>query len=258
MKTQSMLVDFHCHLAEAGGYSALAGDQSLLHEPGFVIAVTNRPREWQALMKGGSPPNVLWSIGLHPGLHHDESAVAAFLEVASSAAVIGEVGLDYSTSAATAPVEQRRRFSQLLGAIAGRGVLVSVHSRNAASDTVDLLRRHELPGVVLHWFLGAAEDIETAIEANCYFSVNEAMLASPRGRFVVQALPPNRVLLETDAPYGGVRRRRIRPGELDRVLADLATIWERTVEESQALVAANQKVLAQRLGASLFPDGGPC
>jgi Tat protein secretion system quality control protein TatD with DNase activity len=56
------------------------------------------------------------------------------------------------------------------------------------------------PGAILHWFLGTDHDIDRAIDGDAFFSVNEAMLNSERGRRVIDGLPPNRVVLETDAP----------------------------------------------------------
>lgn len=170
-----------------------------------------------------------------------------FVDALPSAELVGEVGLDYSRNAQTPEATQRRTFETVLTSPETIRRIVSIHSRGATRDVVATLRDRKPPGAILHWFLGAAAEIDHAIDLDVYFSVNEAMMSNPRGKSVVAGLPPNRVLLETDAPYGGPPGRQSRPGNLDRVLVGLARIWHRPIEDSQALVESNQRHLLARV-----------
>lgn len=242
------LVDFHCHLTEAGGYAALpAATGSLFDSPVAVVSVTNRPVDWRAMVRSIGRHPVAWGLGLHPELVHDAKAVKQFVDALPSAEVIGEVGLDYSAQARATEAAQRRTFDAVLGAPEAARRLVSIHSRGATRDVVAALRGHDVPGAVLHWFLGAAAEIDEAVDLDVFFSVNQAMLSRTHGKGVVAALPPNRVVLETDAPYGGPAGRPSAPGHLDHVVAGLGRVWHRPVDEVRALVESNQRHLLARV-----------
>ncbi len=50
------------------------------------------------------------------------------------------------------------------------------------------------------WVSGPAKPIDTALAAGMYFSINPAMLTSKSGKRVLDAVPPDRILTETDGP----------------------------------------------------------
>lgn len=242
------LVDFHCHLSEAGGYQALSGPQSLFDAP-KVVAVTNRPSDWKMMAGPEVPPGVTWAIGLHPELPHGKRAVADFTRLVAGADAIGEVGLDYSANARTDKAHQRLVFDAVLRTPQASTLLVSIHSRGATIDVVEALNDHDVPGAILHWFLGSDADVERALDADAYFSVNEAMLSSQRGRRTVDSLPPNRVVLETDAPYGGSGRGDIAPADLRKTVSALSARWRKPPDETEALIKSNQGALLSRVRA---------
>lgn len=240
-------MDFHCHLGAAGGYRALPSAQSLFGGRTTIVAVTNRPWEWEQMAKSETPPEVCWALGLHPAVSHEEADVAAALRQASVADAIGEVGLDYSAGALKSRADQRRTFGRLLANEHVRRRLVTIHSVRASADVVAALSENPVPGAVLHWFLGDSRSVERAIDLDVFFSVNEAMVRSDRGQRVIDSLPPNRVVMETDAPYGGHGSRSNAPGDLQPVIERLAQLWARDVESTGALVNKNQAALIARL-----------
>lgn len=239
------LIDFHCHVTEAGGYAVLPRPSTLFEDVPHVIAVTNRPSDWVA-MAGTKESGVTWAIGLHPQLRHQDTAVNELIRLAPRAEAIGEVGLDYSSHSKSSPTEQRRALTRVLADDATRRRLVSLHSRGATGDVVAALSDARVPGAILHWFLGSPTEVERAVDIDVFFSVNEAMVRSQRGRAVTDLLPPNRVLLETDAPYGG-SRRRIRPGDLEPTVRALAKHWRRQIDDIVALIERNQQTLLARV-----------
>lgn len=240
------LIDFHCHLTESGGYEALRRTASLFDPPARVITVTNRPPDWKAMVRGRVPEGVTWALGLHPAGRQEDPLVDDLLRLLPSAEAIGEVGLDYSAQTRTPRERQRRTLDRILAANEAGLLLVSIHSRNATADAVEAVNDHRVPGAILHWFLGNDHDVERAIDADAFFSINETMLHSERGRRVIDSLPPNRVVLETDAPYGG-HRRKIPPADLSRTLAGLANRWNHSEDEARALVETNQQTLLNRV-----------
>lgn len=80
--------------------------------------------------------------------------------------------------------------------------------------------------VIFHWFSGSGNELVRARKAGCYFSVNEMMLATRRGRAYAKQIPEDRLLLETDAPpeLGAPYTAEALLGQLDRTLDALAEI----------------------------------
>jgi TatD DNase family protein len=197
-------------------------------------------------MVGSNDRGVTWALGLHPELQHADTDVDDLIRLLPRAEVVGEIGLDYSPKAKASPAVQRRVLGRILDSDATSRRIVSLHSRGATADVVSALAEAQVPGAVLHWFLGAPADIERALDLDVFFSVNESMARSDRGRAVIELLPPNRVLLETDAPYGGARRE-IRPGDLETTVRSLAQQWRRDFEAVVSLIERNQEALLQRI-----------
>lgn len=246
------LIDFHCHVSRSGGVNIFSEPrQSEIADADnefSVVAMTNTPSEWQTLSRENHGHRVLWAIGLHPGERQTGDALSAFQEGASKARAIGEVGLDYRRGTVTSPVDQRRSLAAVLESIEGMKKIVSVHSVSAADAIIDMLAKSSVPGCILHWFLGSPRDIDRAVDLDMFFSVNERMLRSSRGRAVMGSLPPNRVLLETDAPFG-VQRTEIPidvRGALASTLRSVATMWALPIDEAREQIIANQRAIFAR------------
>ena len=85
--------------------------------------------------------------------------------------------------------------------------MISIHAVRSAGAVLDVLESHGLlipnpdsPVIIFHWFSGTSDELVRAREAGCYFSVNERMLATKRGREYARQIPLDRLLLETDSP----------------------------------------------------------
>lgn len=82
------------------------------------------------------------------------------------------------------------------------------------------------------------------------FSVNLAMLRSQKGRRLLAALPPDRVLAETDGPYTRSAARTSEPQDIPTVVARLARIWEGdAVDVRQRLIDNLTALFARRAAA---------
>lgn len=174
-----------------------------------------------------------------------------FLELFPSAYFIGEVGLDFGRAHAATRDEQVAFFSRAMREVAvqarrGVGHVVSIHAVAAAGavmDAADAVCAQEGCCCILHWFSGTSPELTRAIRSGYYFSVGERMLATRRGRAYAQAIPADRLLLETDWPstpedpfeYVDYRARLVRAAQ---TLADL-----RGEDILNQIVATNARVL---------------
>ncbi|MBF4161025.1 TatD family hydrolase [Nocardioides acrostichi] len=242
------LIDTHAHLDAAGGIPALDDDRAT---PGDdlnrIVAVTNLPRHYERL-HGLQHPRVQWALGLHPGQPHPSEVVTQFLDLLPTCAVVGEVGLDGTVTGPNAvPLHrQRDELDQILTHPETAKRLVSLHSRRAVKETIDHLRRALIPGAVLHWFTGTAKQAQAAADHGAYFSVNARMT---RKSELLAAIPRDRVLLETDAPYTG---KASRPGDLNAVINGLADAWNVTTTAAEDTIITNQDSLLAALQVRPF------
>ena len=153
-------------------------------------------------------PNVYATVGMHPHDAKDVGAedLAKLRELAAHPKVvaIGETGLDYYYSHSPHDV-QRRVFGQFIQMARETDLPIVVHERDAAQEAAELLRKEgsgKLRGVI-HCFTGNYEAACAYLDLGFYLSFTGIITfknAEPL-REVVQKVPLERMLVETDSPY---------------------------------------------------------
>jgi TatD DNase family protein len=204
------LVDSHCHLdfpeLSADLPSALSNmtEQGVSHALCVGVTLEHFPRVL-ALAEGYS--NLFASVGVHPDHRQgEEPTLGRLIELAEHPKVvaIGETGLDYYRL--TGDLEwQRERFRTHIRAARQTGKPLIIHMREAAADTLRILREEgaELAGGVMHCFTEnwgvaqAAMDLGFCISFSGIVTFKNAAAL----RDVAKAVPLDRLLVETDAPY---------------------------------------------------------
>ena len=118
-----------------------------------------------------------------------------------SPAAIGEIGLDYHYSPETRAA-QMKLFAAQLDEARARDLPVVIHTREAAADTIALLKEIPSRGIV-HCFTGAPEEAKAYLDLGLYVSfsgiVTFKMAENVRASALV--VPDDRILIETDAPF---------------------------------------------------------
>ncbi len=227
-----MLIDCHCHLDL---YPEPALVAASLREPCLVLSVTTTPSAWRGTFALGSRvTGVHTGLGLHPQLAEERAGEFALMEsLVGAAEFLGEVGLDGSAELRKTRPHQERLFNSILDlATRAGGRVLSIHSRRAAEQVTSRLRAFPDAGTpILHWFSGNLKELRLAIEIGCWFSVGPAMLRSRRGRGLVEQMPRERVLPETDGPFAlDVAGRPLHPTNAREVQAGVAELWGESVE----------------------------
>jgi TatD DNase family protein len=239
-----MLLDTHCHLDLYPDFARVLADIETNRVA--TIAVTNTPsvfRRCVELTTGNRFVRV--AAGLHPQLIAERSRELPLLfELIRETTYIGEVGLDFTDADAANRAAQRRVFEQILAecARAGNRVL-SVHSRRAAREVVEMIGEGFRGSVILHWFSGSLSVLAKAIAARCFFSVNPAMLLSEQGRKLIARIPRDRILTESDGPFVTIGERPAEPFDVTRVVRYLADVWFVDEREVQAQITATFQAL---------------
>ena len=207
-----MLVDSHCHLdfpdfaAELDAVVARARAAGI----GRMVTISTRVRRHaQVLAIAEKFPDVFCSVGTHPHHAHEELdiATAELIAIAQHPKVvaIGEAGLDYHYDNSPRAA-QEQGFRQHIAAARDTGLPLVIHAREADADMARILREETGKGAfpaVLHCFTGGRDLAFAAIELGHYVSFTGIVtFKNSQGlRDIAAALPAERVLVETDAPY---------------------------------------------------------
>jgi len=239
------MIDLHCHIdlyPEPRRVATECADRGM-----YVLSLTNTPSAWAgtaALADGVA--RIRTAVGLHPQLAHERRSELPLLkELLQHTKYVGEVGLDGSPDLRHHFETQRIVFAEILTACAAAGgKVMSVHSRRAAGEVLDLLEAQPSAGkAVLHWFSGSMRDLRRAVSMGCWFSIGPAMTKSDKGRALAAAMPRQRILSESDGPFAQVEGCAAMPWDVRRAETALAEIWSVSHEEASTQISNNFRAL---------------
>jgi TatD DNase family protein len=247
------VIDSHTHLHLCEGTTAelvAAADEAGVTR--MVTVGTDGASCRTALAAAEDFPQVYAAIGRHPnqatGFDDADFAELEALAAHEKCVAIGETGLDYYRDGA--PVEdQKRAFVAQIELARATGKPVVIHTRSADDDTLELLDAHAAGvTVILHCFSMAGrvqdclahEDWWLSFAGNCTYPKNADLMTA------ALAVPAQRLLVETDAPYLSpqpVRGTGNRPDNVTLTARAIASerrvaydALERSVEASAAAV----------------------
>lgn len=169
----------------------------------YTIAVTNLPDLYKKYFEEKwNYKYVKLALGFHPELVSQYGGqIEIFKEYFSTTRFIGEVGLDYSLKSFESQKKQRVIFKQIIDLCKkDRNKIKSVHTRKAESDCLDILDGFT-GKVILHWYSGNLENLKTGINRGYFFSINQQMIMNQKGRNIIDMIPINQIVIESDAPF---------------------------------------------------------
>ncbi|WP_323130975.1 Qat anti-phage system TatD family nuclease QatD [Sinorhizobium medicae] len=244
--------DFHCHIDLYPDPAKMVA--ACEKERIVTLAVTTTPRAWpqnKAWAASGKYVNV--AAGLHPELvaqRHGETAL--LLECMKASRFVGEIGLDGSQPHRASLSRQKEVFGRVLDTASTLGGRVlSVHSRGAATEVIELIRAKTSASQVLpilHWYAGSVTAMRLAIGHGCYFSVNGNMLDGERGQAIVTMIPDDRLLTETDGPFTGEGDRPREPVDVVGITKRLSLLRNVPEDELRATIATNARAILRFAG----------
>lgn len=232
-----MLVDSHCHL----DFSDFAAEldavvaRARAVDVGRIVTISTRvKRHKELLVIADRFPDVFCSVGTHPHNAHEELDIGAeeLLRMTDHPRVvaIGEAGLDYHYDNSPRDA-QEQGFRAHIAAARRSGLPLVIHSRDADDDMARILEEETGKGAfpaVLHCFTGGRDLAMRAVALGHYVSFTGILTYKKTDelRAIAAALPADRILVETDAPYlapGKFRGKRNEPSfvvETAKVLAE--------------------------------------
>ena len=139
-------------------------------------------------------------MGFHPGLARSDKFNSKFFRQAlEKTKYVGEIGLDFYERQEEVRDQQRKIFDFVCKESINK--ILSIHSRRAEKEILEILKARKNKFPVLHWYSGPVSLIKEFLDINCYFSINLNMLKSKNGIKICRSIPLNRILFETDFPF---------------------------------------------------------
>ncbi|MET3501007.1 TatD DNase family protein [Mucilaginibacter rubeus] len=232
------LIDTHCHIDLYNQPQLLLQECERLNIT--VLAMTNLPSHFEMGFPHVRPFNkVRLALGMHPlYAEQHKKEFPSFLRNFGRTSYIGEIGLDFSREGYHTREIQIQTFSKILDLVSSSKKVLSIHSRRAEKEVLDLLIGKGVSSAIFHWYSGPLSLIESIASAG-FFSINSAMTKSENGQKIISRIDPQKILTETDGPFNEVNGRPAKPSDVIEVYKYLSNIWGKTMEETQATISSN-------------------
>jgi len=247
----TIFFDAHCHLA-ATAYGR-AGSLAVGDGIGGMVCCGTSPADWTVLQRAATAADgVTPAYGLHPwfvqgdaGADAAATGTLAALLAAEPLAAVGEIGLDFAVRDGAPPERQRAVLAAQLGLAQRFGRVAIIHCVRAWGALVETLDAvGPLPrGFVLHAYGGSAEMVKPLARLGAFFSFKASgEMLGPKAAARMKAVPPERLLLESDLHLGleGVDAA-VQQERLIGVAAPLAKATGRTIEQVAQQTVANAR-----------------
>lgn len=204
-----MLIDTHCHLtydfSRLGGANAVM-ERAIAAGVKYMICPTADPVDiLPAIKLAHAHDNVFATIGIHP--EHAGTNPADYItdEILGDSRVlaVGEIGLDYHEMSADTRDVQIELFERQLNMARRAGLPVAIHTRDAESDTFDILSRYPDIYGVMHCFTSGYDLAKKMLDRGYYFSASGILTFKNAAdiRDTFSRIPIDRLVVETDSPY---------------------------------------------------------
>jgi len=147
---------------------------------------------------------IIPSFGIHPWNAHKYAGGLERLDnYIDGVPAIGEIGLDFhwvkNTSRYFAQIEV---FEYFLSAAREQQKTVNIHTKGAEDEIVRLLKQYDIRQAIIHWYSGPFAELENLVEMGLMFTAGVEVLVSEDIRKIIQRIPVNQILTETDNPGG--------------------------------------------------------
>ncbi len=201
------------------------------------------------------PDQTVGMMGLHPSSVKEDyeeelEAIKAELDAGPYRA-IGEIGIDLYWDK-TFQTEQTEAFRRQIGWAKDKGLPIVIHARDSFAEICEVLEKEHderLKGV-FHCFSGTVEEAQRALEFSGFYLGIGGVVTFKNSRLdeTLKTIGPDRLVLETDAPYltpHPHRGKRNETAYTALVAEKLATVFDFDIEELAEVTTANARLLFQ-------------
>ena len=206
------IIDTHCHLNDEALYKDLDNVINRARNAGvekMVVVGWDEASSKLAIQIAEQYDFIYAVIGFHPENIFDinDDILYKTLELYKHPKVvgIGEIGLDYHWTKEPEKRElQKEYFIKQIDFANKVGLPISIHSREAFNDTLEILKIHKPQyGGVMHCYSGSVENINDIINLNLHIGLDGPVTFtnSKTPKEVAEEVPLEKLVVETDCPY---------------------------------------------------------
>lgn len=243
-------IDTHCHIHESSYPLDSAGVLQRAYQAGvekMICVGTSVASSKEALAFAVQHEGVFASIGVHPHDTKDGVKGLAELALAPKLVAVGEIGLDYFYTHSPRDVQIRALEEQIALAVAHQLPII-FHVRDAFDDFWPIFDNFQGIRGELHSFTDTTAHMEQGLQRGLFIGVNgiSTFTKDKAQQEMFAAVPLNRLLLETDAPFltpAPLRGKVNEPAFVEKVAEYQANVRRLSVSEVAAATTANASAL---------------
>lgn len=244
------MIDTHCHVDMYNNPIEIVKESERL---GIItIGMTNLPSHFKlGHLHVKNYKKTRLALGMHPLMaknHKEEFPI--FDECFDKTSYIGEIGLDFSKEGVETIEQQIESFKRILKTVGNKPKILSIHSRRAEKEVLQLLRVNQIQNAIFHWYSGGLKLIDQIVASGYYLSINPAMIRSESGKKIIQRIPKEFILTESDGPFIEVDASPVRPKDINIVTSYLAKIHNTSFQEMDIQLDKNFYKLINRIKSS--------
>lgn len=242
-----MIIDTHCHIDLYNKPKELLNECE--REGITVLAMTNLPSHFEiGIPYFRSTKNIRLALGLHPLFAERHKAeFPKFIRNIDKTSYIGEIGLDFSNEGIKTKKIQLDSFTKVLENISNKKKILSIHSKRAEKEVLELLVMYNIKNAIFHWYSGPKSLINKIVEAGYFFSINPSMTSSKNGKTIISNIPVNRILTESDGPYVQYKNRIIQPRDVKAVSEYLSELYRISISDIENHIQSNFNELISKI-----------
>ena len=253
-----MIADSHCHLDNSYIYDQLDDVVKRAHtnQIKYLLTICTTLESFEKIkLIINKYTNIYGSFGIHPhetdkNKHVDLKFILNEKKKYKKIIGIGETGLDFYYNHSDKKT-QKISFIEHIHAASQLNIPIIVHSRNAESDTYEILKsemKNSNLKVLIHCFTGSKEFAKKLLDINCYISVSGIITFKNSIDLIdtVSSIPIEKLLVETDSPYLAPFPYRGKPNEpsyIVQTIEKLSQIKNISKEDVIVNTSNNFKVL---------------
>ena len=220
-----MITDSHCHLDYSELYDQLDSvvKRAEFNQVKYLLTICTTLESFEKIkLIIKKYKNIYGTFGIHPHeskkySYVDSKFILNQIQVYKKVIGIGETGLDFYYNHSDKKT-QIRSFVEHIRAASQLNIPLIVHSRNAESDTLNILKNEQKNSnlkALIHCFTGSKNFAKQLIDLNCYISVSGIITFKNSKELAdtVSSIPIENLLVETDSPYLSPMPYRGKPNE---------------------------------------------
>ena len=208
-----MIIDSHCHLDYSNLYDQLDDvvRRAEYNKVKYLLTICTTLKSFEKIkLIVEKYQNIYGTFGIHPHeskkyTNIDSKFIFKLKNKYKKIIGIGETGLDFYYNHSDKKI-QKKSFIEHISAASQLNIPVIVHSRNAETDTYEILKSEKKNSnlkVLIHCFTGSKDFAKKLIDINCYISISGIITFKNSTKLTdaVASIPIENLLVETDSPY---------------------------------------------------------